>query len=147
MRTDAEKIEEIKGLSMAMADAVKARGAFQPADMIEAALAMIVVMSEKIGADPRATMAHLLLAVCGDDVRKAIRSVKLSAYARAVNESETLDVFRSASDAPAPTVEQIKTRLRAALPDYRALGFEPNAKNVITDISAEVAKMIEEARR
>ena len=58
-----------------------------------------------------------------------------------------LDVLRSASEAPAPTVEQIKTRLRAALPDYRRLGFEPNAKNVITDISAEVAKMLEEARR
>lgn len=44
-----------------------------------------------------------------------------------------------------PTIEQIKARLRAALPDYRRLGFEPNAKNVITDIAAEVAKMIEEA--
>lgn len=45
-----------------------------------------------------------------------------------------------------PDIEQIKTRLRAALPNYRELGFEPNPKNVITDISAEVAKMIEEAR-
>jgi len=57
-----------------------------------------------------------------------------------------LDVLRSAS-APDPVgVEQIKTRLRAALPNYRHLGFEPNAKNVIADIAAEVAKMIEEAR-
>lgn len=58
-----------------------------------------------------------------------------------------LDVLRSASDEPAPTIEQIKERLRAALPNYRRLGFDPNPKNVITDISAEVAKMIEEARR
>jgi hypothetical protein len=57
------------------------------------------------------------------------------------------DVLQSASDTPAPTIEQIKERLRAALPNYRKLGFEPSAKNVITDISAEVAKMIEEARR
>jgi hypothetical protein len=46
-----------------------------------------------------------------------------------------------------PTVEQIKGRLRAALPNYRALGFEPSPKNVITDISAEVLRMLEEARR
>lgn len=46
----------------------------------------------------------------------------------------------------APDIEQIKARLRAALPNYRELGFEPNPKNVITDISAEVAKMLEEAR-
>ena len=58
-----------------------------------------------------------------------------------------LDVLTSASDAPAPTVEQIKTRLSAALPNYRKLGYEPSRGDMITDISAEVAKMIEEAHR
>lgn len=75
MRTDDEKLEDIKGLTMAMAGAVKARGPFQPEDMIEASLAMIVVMSEKIGAEPKSTMASLLLAVCKDDVSLALESV------------------------------------------------------------------------
>jgi ElaB/YqjD/DUF883 family membrane-anchored ribosome-binding protein len=57
------------------------------------------------------------------------------------------DVLQSASDTPAPTIEQIKDRLRDALPDYRRRGYEPSHGDMITDISAEVAKMIEEARR
>lgn len=75
----------------------------------------------------------------------------VSAYAALLNVDGgvrvTIEPADASEPAPVPTIEQIKTRLRSVLPNYRKLGFEPNAKSVITDISAEVAKMIEEARR
>ncbi len=88
MRTEAEKLAEIRAIGNAMAEAVKARGPYQPADVIEAGLAMIVIMSEKLGADPHVTMAHLLLATCSDDASKAHEAIDLAALARQIVNSE-----------------------------------------------------------
>lgn len=88
MRTEAEKLDEIKAIGMAMAEAVRARGPFQPADVIEAGLAMICIMSDKLGAEAHATLAHLLIAVCDGDVPKACGSLELAALARQVVKHE-----------------------------------------------------------
>ena len=88
MRTQAEQIAEIRAIGLTMAEAVKARGPFQPADVIEAGFAMIVIMSEKFGAEPHATMAHLLIAACEGDVNKARESLGLAALARQIVNDE-----------------------------------------------------------
>lgn len=82
MRTEEEKMAEIKAILHAFVDAVKTRGPYQPADVIEAAFGTIVLMSEKLGAEPRATVAHLLLASCAGDPTKAREAVTATAIDR-----------------------------------------------------------------
>lgn len=84
MRSDAEKLEEVKAIGQTMAAAVIARGPFQPADVIEAGFAMIVVMAEKLSLEPHAVMAHLLFSACNNDVARARESIECVIIARSI---------------------------------------------------------------
>jgi hypothetical protein len=140
MTIAAKEWAEMDRISTAFRDAVQGLGSYRPIDIIGGCLGTIVVMADKLGQSPERALSSLLLAVCNDDMSRAREAIRATAAERAIT-------IGAPPPAALPTIEQIKARLLDALPDYRRRGYEPSHSDMITDISAEVAKMLEEARR
>jgi hypothetical protein len=88
MTITAKERAEMERVSSALHGAVLGLGDCRPIDVIGGCLGTIAVMADKLGQSPERALASLLLAVCDDDVRKAVQSVKLAAYERAAAEPE-----------------------------------------------------------
>jgi hypothetical protein len=140
MTIPAKEWAEMERISTAFRDAVEGLGSYRPIDIIGGCLGTIIVMADKLGQSPARALSSLLLAVCDDDMSGAREAIRVAAAERAIT-------IGAPPPAALPTIEQIKDRLRAALPNYRKFGFEPSPRNVVADIADEVAKMLEEARR